>query len=272
MSKYKLMTTGKVEGVDEAAVRAAAAQAYRDYRVTKVEDLGDKWQVRLDLKVSGAKRQAAPPDFLKEKDDAGEDTSDDSSDSDSDSDSDSADSDSDSDKSEKSDDAKDEGKDEGEKKDPVKAIEGIMSELKSLLDQLGGHASDLKDKADKVDEIHDLTKGDVAPTDEVPPVPPIDDAAAVGPTPGGMGVPKPPRKPPVPTGNRPGAGAPGVPGVFGSRQTEIVEHPMKDDDGEYSFGDVEAAVKAHPDLQNYSIVEIKPVETDNVYVAKLTRK
>lgn len=266
MSRFKLVTTAKAQGVGEAAVSAAAKNAYPEYRVAKVEDLGDKWQIRLDLKESTRKRKAAePPAFLKEKDDAGADSADDSDASDSE--------DSDSEDSDKSDDEASDSKDkgEGDKKDPVKAIESVINELKGLLDQLGGHASDLKDKADKVDEIHDLTKGDVAPTDDVPPVPPVDDAAIVGPTPG---APKPPRKSPVPTGKapmRPGMG-PGVPGVFGSRQTEIVEHPMKDDDGEYSLADVEAAIKAHPDLQNYAISEVRPVENDNVYVAKLTRK
>jgi hypothetical protein len=270
MNKFKLVTTAKTEGTSEQVVTTAAEKNFPGYRVAKIEDLGDKWQVRLDQeKVSTRTRQAAPPDFLKDDGGDSSDASDedpkdsvDESDSSSDDSSDASDeADSDSKDKDKPDDSKGDSK-----KDPVKAIEGIMGELKSLLDQLGGHASDLKEKADKVDEIHNLTKGDVAPMDDVPPVPPLDDAALVGPTPGNSPVP--PRKNPPP---RPGMGA-GVPGVFGSHQTEVVEHPMKDDDGEYALNDVLQAIASHPDLGDYEVEELKALAEDNVYVAKLKKK
>jgi len=274
MSKFKLVTTAKGEGITKEAVSAAAAKSFPGFRVARVEDLGDKWQIRLDqeAKVSTRTRQAAPPDFL--KDDAG-DSAEDAPDEDKPDDADAEDS---GDKPE--DDADADSKDKGDgdkskgKKDPVQAIESIMGELKSLLEELGGHASDLKEKADKVDEIHEMSKGDgdVDKMDAVPPVPPLDDAAAVGPTPGGAGGPVPPRKPPVPGGKRPGMPGAGVPGVFGSRQTEIVEHPMKDDDGEYSLSDVLTAINDHPDLAGYEVDELKAVADANVYVAKLKKK
>jgi hypothetical protein len=279
MSDYKLLTTQKKEGQTKAAVRQAAASQYPDYRVAKVEDKGDSWEVRLDKqpdKVSSRTRQAAPPpEFLKEKDDSGSSADSDSSDTDDSAESDSDSSDSDSgDSDSKGDEKGDKDPDPSKSKDPVEAINGVISDLKSLLDQLGGHATELKDKADKVDEIHELTKGDVAPVDDVsamgdvPPVPPLD-PAAVGPVPGGPPVP--PRKPPVP--RKPGlrGGAP-LPTTFTKRQTHFVEHPIKDDEGEYSLGDFLAAIASHPNLTDYEVAETRTAADANVYVAKLTLK
>lgn len=277
MSKFKLVTTAKVEGLTKEVVSAAAEKAHPGYRVASVEDKGSKWQVRLDQveKVSTRTRQAAPPpEFLDKKDDAGDSADEEEA-------SESPEEEAAEDSGEKpDDDAESKGKDgdksKGDSKsdDPVAAIEKIMGELTNLLSDLGGHATKLKEKADKVDEVHELTKGtgDVDSMEGVPPVPPLDDAAAVGPTPGVGGPPPAPHAPRVPGGKRPGGPGAGVPGVFGANQTEHVEHPMKDEDGEYGLSDVIAAITSHPELADYEINSLKAVEEDNVYVAQLKRK
>lgn len=282
MSKFLLLTAPKVKGQTKQLVRAAAGKAQPGYRVASVKDVGTEWEVRLEKltdKVSSSKRQAAPPpEFLKEKSDSDAPADDSKSDSDEAPKSDdSDDSDSDSD----SEDSKDEGEkkdkvdgDPSTKDDPVSAIKSIMDQLNNLLGELGGHAEKLKEKADKVDEVHELTKGDGDMVDdmgEVPPVPPIDDAAAIGPTPGGEAPPVPPRRPPVPSGKAkrsPKAPPVGVP-TFTKKKTKIVEHPIKDDDGEYTIADFFAAVASDPQCEGYTLTEVKTVKEANVYAGKL---
>lgn len=273
MSKFKVITTEKLEGQTKTLVRQAAAKQNPGYRVASVginED-GTEWEVRLDElqpdKVSSRTRQSAPPpDFLKEKDDSKDDAPDDDEDSADEADKSDAEGDSD------DGDADTEGGEDapkGDKKkdsDPVAEIERIMGELNSLLTDLGGHAQKLKEKADKVDEIHDLAAPDV---EKAPPVPPVDDMASVGPTPGG-GPPMPPRKPPVPTGKAPVRPV-GVP-TFSKRQTHVVEHPIKDDDGEYQLSDFLAAISSDPRFVDYDLQEVKKLEENNVYVASLKLK
>ena len=268
--EHKLLTTAKLAGQTKAQVRQAAAKQNPGYRVVSVEAKEDEWEVRLAKtsdRVSTQTRQAAPPPFVKdeEKDDAGDDDdapADDEGAEDDEAKGDTDDGDSDTeDKGEKGD---------SKKKDPVAQIQSVISELKGLLDQLEGHAGDLKDKADKVDEIHELTKGDgdmVGDMDSVPPVPGMDG-------PGGPegAPPVPPRKPPVPSGK--GARPPvkpmvGVP-TFTKRQTHIVEHPIKDDDGEYSLADFLSAVSSDERFADYKVAEVKALADKNVYVGKLT--
>lgn len=273
MSKLLLLTTKKEDGQTKASVRKAAASAYPSYRVASIVDKGEEWEVRIEElatdKVSARSRQAAPPpDFLKEKDDSEDAPADDD-------DTESPEEEAKEDSGEEPDDdaeskdgekPKDDSK--GKDKDPVKAIETIMGELNKLLTDLGGHAQTLKDKADKVDEVHELTKGPDTNVDdmgEVPPVPPIDEAADIGPTPGAGVVP--PHRPPVPTGKAPGRPV-GVP-TFTKKKTKIVEHPIKDDDGEYSLADFLAAIATDPQCEGYTVAEVKTLKEANVYAGKL---
>lgn len=266
--EFKIVNTPVVAGQTKQAVRKAAAKAYPGYAVASVTEQDDKWVVRLDQlsdKVSSSTRTSAPPPFEK-KDDADTEEPDEGPE---DEPADEEAAEEDSEDAEGKGDKKDE-KGDSKKKDPVAAIEGIMGELKTLLDQLGGHASDLKEKADKVDEVHELTKGDVPDVDSmegVPAVPPLDDA---GPTPGSG--PLPPKRPPVPTGKGPMRPPAGVPGVFGSRNSHVVEHPTKDADGVYSLTDFLAAIEAHPDLQGYKLEEVKVLEDKNLFVGKVVKK
>jgi hypothetical protein len=276
MSNHKVLTTEKLKGQTKTLVRQAAAKQNPGYRVSSVgitED-GTEWEIRLDKltdRVSSRTRQAAPPpEFLKEKGDS-EDSADDSEEAPKDDAK--ADDSEDSEDSKDGDKKKDDGKVDGDpatKEDPVKAIQGIMDQLQNLLGELGGHAESLKEKGDKVDEIHELTKGDVGPVGDmgaVPPVPALDDPAAIGPTPGKP--PAPPARPPVPSGK----GAPGgrkmpvgVP-AFSKRNTHIVEHPVKDSDGEYSLADFVGLVSSDPRFTDYTLVETKVA--DDKYVGKL---
>lgn len=276
MSKLLLLTTKKEDGQTKANVRTAAASAYPSYRVASVVDKGEEWEVRIEElatdKVSSRSRQAAPPpDFLKDKEDSSDEEGSPEEEA-SESPEEEAEEDSGEDKDEgKSEDDKDKPKGEdskGKEKDPVKAIETIMGELNKLLTDLGGHAQTLKDKADKVDEVHELTKGPDTNVDdmgEVPPVPPIDEAADLGPTPGAGVVP--PHRPPVPTGKAPGRPV-GVP-TFTKKKTKIVEHPIKDDDGEYSLADFLAAIATDPQCEGYVVAEVKTLKEANVYAGKL---
>lgn len=284
MSKYLLLTAPKAEGQTKAKVRQAAASAQPGYRVASIADKGTEWEVRLEQlatdKVSNRKRQAAPPpEFLKDKGDSEEAPEGSPEEEASESPEEEAEEKSDTDKDEgKSEDDKDKSKDQSKDEDPVKAIEGIMADLNKLLGDLGGHAQKLKEKADKVDEVHELTKGPNLVDDmgEVPPVPPIDDAAAIGPTPGGPPgavppTPGPPRRPPVPTGRsgKPGVRPPvGVP-TFTKKKTKIVEHPIQDDDGAYSIADFLAAVAVDPQCEGYIVAEVKTLKEANVYAGKL---
>lgn len=280
MSKFLLLTAKKEDGQTKANVRMAAATAYLGYRVKSVVDKGENWELRLeqlvtDKKSSRTRQAAPPPDFLKEKGDSESDAPDDEEASES------PEEEAKEDSGEEPDDdaeSKDGDKSKGDSKpkddDPVKAIENIMGELNKLLTDLGGHAQKLKEKADKVDEVHELTKGPDMVDDmgEVPPVPPVDGAEGaedVGPTPGAGVVP--PRRPPVPTGKaarppmRPPAGVP----TFTKKKTKIVEHPIKDNDGEYSIADFLAAIAADPQCEGYSVAEVKTLKEANVYAGKL---
>lgn len=276
MSNHKVITTPKLKGQTKTLVRQAAAKQNPGYRVSSVgvtED-GNKWEIRLDVltdRVSSRTRQSAPPpEFLKEKGDSEEsapsedapkeDAADDSSD----------DADESKDNDSKGDKSKGVDGDPSTKEDPTKAIQSIMDDLQKLLGELGGHAEKLKEKGDKVDEIHELTKGDMAPMDDmgaVPPVPALDDPAAIGPTPGKP--PMGPRKPPMPTGKGAPRKAPvGVP-TFTKRKTHVVEHPIKDADGEYTLVSFLATVAGDPRFTDYSVSEVKTLKGENKYAAKL---
>jgi hypothetical protein len=277
MSNHKVLTTEKLEGQTKTLVRQAAAKQNPGYRVSSVNvtEKGDEWEIRLDKlpeRVSSRTRQAAPPpEFLKEKGDS-EDSADDSEDAPKE---DAPDDDDSDDSEEKSDDKGGDKKekvdgDPATKEDPVAAIQAIMDSLQNLLGELGGHAEKLKEKGDKVDEIHELTKGDMGPVDDmgaVPPVPVLDDPAAIGPTPGKP--PMPPKRPPVPSGRGAGPGKKPTVGVpaFSKRNTHVVEHPIKDADGEYSLADFVGLVSSDPRFTDYTLVETKVA--DDKYVGKL---
>ena len=271
MDTFLVVYTAKADGVDQAAVKKAALEQYEGYYVRLIEEKDEEFEVHLAKladRVSSRKREAAPPPFEK-KDDAADDPEEDAE---------SPEEEAAEDDGEKPDDDAD-SKDKGDKpkgdkgKDPAKEVERIINDLTGLFTELGGQVSDLKalhdEKDQKLKDITDVAAPDgAAKMDEVPPMADVPDAAEVGPTPGGppTGAPPIPGKPPVPSGKSP-IGPRGLPTSF--TRTQIVDHPIKDDDGEYSVADVEAAVKADERFANYIVEEVKRDSENNVFKAKL---
>jgi hypothetical protein len=268
MDNFLVVYTAKADGVDQAAVKKAALDQYTGYYVRHINETDDEFEVHLAKladKKSSRKRQAAPPpEFLKnKKDDAPSD----------DEDSESPDEEADEDSGKKpDDDAESKGDDTDKTKgNPADAVKKVIDQLTSLFTELGGHIDDLQkahdDKDQKLNEIKDVATPDgTADMPDVPPMADVPNPAEIGPTPGKTpgAPPMPPRKPPVPTGRVPGRGLP-----TSFTRTQIVDHPIKDDDGEYSVADVEAAVKADERFAKYVVDEVKKDSENNVWKAKL---
>jgi hypothetical protein len=184
--EYEIVYVEHDGEMTEAEVRSAAARKFFSHIVEGVALVDNEWLVRLAKPV---KAGDAPPWLQKKKDDAGaDDTEDDDDAAESDDDK-----DPDGDGDDDTDPAKDTDDDAGTKPtkgDPVKQIQQLLNQVQKLF-------GDLKDKADKVDEIHDSIKDHVGDDDAMP--------GEEGPMPPGAGdADMPPGKtPPVPRGLAP---------------------------------------------------------------------
>lgn len=270
----------QVGDLDE--VRASAKAQYPEFRIAKIDDLGDTWEVTLEKpldKISERIRTSEfPPPKKKDEGLEGEGPEEDSE---------SEEPDGDEDKEGPGDSDGDEGGiPSAPEENPIKGIEHLVKELLHKV-------KNLEEKAGLVDEIHEKVAphvteagpslGDLGPTAPGggnpaglggPPKPPMGGPGA-GPGgpggPGGMSGAKPPvpRRPNVPSGrpdNR--LRAPqqrGMPSTFGSNK--IVFTPIMQNGYEYSLEEATSAIREQ--YPTYRIASITEERTNNRYVGKL---
>lgn len=251
-----IVLTAPNNGETEAEVREAVASTHPEYRIERVAEKNGQWHVRL---AAGDEESGSKPPFPpKKKDDSDDDVDDivDKSDSD------------DSDSKDSEEDAGEKPEGESKPKDPVAQIQSLLSELQTAV-------KGLADKAKTVDEIHDKVKDHVEDGAKPPTDAPVPLPEDVGPTPGSgpAAAPAPPaapKRPGVPGGGARGARPPaGLLPTFTNRRTHIVEHPIKDEEGEYTLAHVEAAIKAEPQLEGFKIAGTQTDDENNVYRVKL---
>jgi hypothetical protein len=258
---FEILTATKEELKSEADVRKALADARPGAKIENIVLAGDEWTIRL----------AEVPAFLKEK---GEESAPDDEASESPEEEAKEDS-----GEKKDDDAASKEKGDGKEKggSPAQAVEKVITELQSLLKDLGGNVKALQDSHDEKDqalkEISDAA-GEHGGGDMAPPLP-----EDVGPVPGGppAGAGAPPGAiPPVPQGPRGPSKRPrpgGAPlNAFTHRRTEVATHPGVDAEGNrITLLAAATELEKDPELQEYEVVGM--VENrDGTYSAKLKLK
>jgi hypothetical protein len=197
-TKYVVARTAKTSATQDE-IRTSVEEAYDGYKVKKIEDKGDEWEVTLHLADISDLKDVKDDSDSKEDSAEVEESDDDSDSKDSDDSNSDKDGDSDGDKKEK---------------DPVSKIHELLNQLNTLVDDIAGGVDEVSDKANKVDEVHDMLKDHVPEGEmgEVPPGPGMEtDGGPVGP---GKGPSGPPRPPSAPAGldKRKRPGGPGIPG------------------------------------------------------------
>lgn len=259
----------KSEGDTQKKVKDSLKEKYPDYRISKINDLGDEWEVELtkllEKKSASTRTSEFPPSDKKEESEPKEDSEEDKALGEEDS------------ESEESEDS--EG---GEKKPPFGDKEEKGSEtkdLKSMIKELLVAIKDLESKAGLVDEIHNKIKphveemglgggmgediGPTAPGGGNPGggLPPgggpgggMSPGGPGGPPGGGMGkppqnqlgIPSVPRRPNIPSPRK----APpqrGIPSGLSNVGQKIVFSPIIADDKRYSISEaIDAFEKTYP--------------------------
>jgi hypothetical protein len=245
-TEYLVITTAKTDETTEASVRAAAAKAYPSYIVEAVRADGSEWQVRLAKPVSP---RAAQFPFEK-KDDAEKPDSDSSDEPDEEESPD----DDDTPDEKAVDDEEGKGKGEKKKSDPVAEFVELTNKMKSLLDDVLEQAGVVKEKADKVDEMHDLIKDHVQGPPAEAPLP-----EEVGPTPGAPPAAAGPGAGPMPPrGPRPRRlPAQRAPMPQGFSNTERISSSKFDANGkERTLAQALKDLEEDPEFRGYKVVDL----------------
>jgi hypothetical protein len=276
---YEVITADKIPGVTKEAATAALENRYPDHLVL-VEELGNEFVATLARKSRVGKTTVAagdePFDLLEDETDKEEPKEPKEKGL----------SEEDGPKTPKEpkepkapkgleDSLKDEGEDEGDGDavsqilDALKALEKFLPKVKEQLSGLGG-GEDLLDTP----ELGDLKgpgglggppgpggpgklPGGPGPATGPEGLGPLDEE--VGPVPGGK-VPRPPRRPGVPSGKpRPDAKPVGVPTFGNVKKNKVVIRPRENEDGTLvSLAQATQEIETHPKYAGYEIVNIKP--------------
>ena len=268
--------TEKVEGIEVDDLRSSLKVAYPEYRIAKIEDLGEEWQAHLEKPLDKISNRIRTSEFPFKKKKESPDSAEESPESES----------PESAEDESSPESSGESSSDGEGP-PKEKSENPIKNIEHLVNELLQKVKALEEKAGLIDDIHKTIKPHVedagmglpSPEDLGPTAPGGGNPAGLGPgmPPGGppgmpgQGMrPQIPRRPNVPSG-RPDTrlrnpAQRGMPSGFANTQ-KIVFVPMTHEGHYFSLDD--AATAMQEKYPEYRIASIQEDLDHRRYVGKL---